>query len=251
MYRTGDLARFGADGKIQYLGRNDQQVKLRGFRIELGEIESVLAEDSGVQQAVAEVREGQGGDKHLVAYVTRVSGENPDIEELRRRLKAKLPSYMVPSTFVVLDQLPMTANGKIDRRSLPAPQPGPADRGQRVAPRDELETSLLEIFKKTLGISEEIGITDNFFDLGGHSLLAARLVSEVTRMTGTELASISDDWIGTADSVERLMARALRRDSPSSPTRPSSPARNCWTCERGRDASPCRHCQPLPSLRAQ
>ncbi|PYV72853.1 MAG: hypothetical protein DMG96_24845 [Acidobacteria bacterium] len=211
MYRTGDLARFGADGKIQYLGRNDQQVKLRGFRIELGEIESVLAEDSGVQQAVAEVREGQGGDKHLVAYVTRVSGENPDIEELRRRLKAKLPSYMVPSTFVVLDQLPMTANGKIDRRSLPAPQPGPADRGQRVAPRDELETSLLEIFKKTLGISEEIGITDNFFDLGGHSLLAARLVSEVTRMTGTELA-LSALFRGA--SVESL-AEIIRGSSPA------------------------------------
>ena len=211
MYRTGDLARFLDDGNIQYLGRNDQQVKLRGFRIELGEIESVLAECSGVQQAVAEVREGQGGDKRLVAYVARVSGENPDIEELRRRLKTKLPSYMVPSSFVVLDQLPMTANGKIDRRSLPDPQPGPADRGQRVAPRDELETSLLEIFKKTLGISEEIGITDNFFDLGGHSLLAVRLVSEVTRMTGTELA-LSALFRGA--SVESL-AEIIRGGSPA------------------------------------
>ena len=185
MYRTGDLARFRPDGTIQYLGRIDNQVKLRGFRIELGEIEAALLKDPSVQSAVVIVREDIPGDKRLVAYVvpswTSISG--PGLKDLVRQ---RLPEYMVPSAFVEIRALPLSPNGKINRRELPAPDWSTADVGDVVLPRNELESMLVGIWQAALGIPN-VGIRDNFFDLGGHSLVAARVLAEVEKTIGRDL----------------------------------------------------------------
>jgi amino acid adenylation domain-containing protein len=185
LYKTGDLARFLADSNIEYLGRIDHQVKLRGFRIELGEIESVLSEDASVRQAVVTVREDIPGDKRLVAYVVPAFGDNPDFDKLRDRAKSKLPEYMVPSKFVLLEKLPMTSSGKVDRNALPAPQTEQKDHAV-VEPRTELEALLVNIYRNILGV-QLVGVTDDFFDLGGHSLMAARMLSEVRHATGKKI----------------------------------------------------------------
>jgi amino acid adenylation domain-containing protein len=184
MYRTGDLARFRADGTLQYLGRIDNQVKVRGFRIELGEIESVLAKHPSVQSAVVIVRQDTPGDKRLVAYVVP-SGTSISAGLLKDVTRQRLPEYMVPSAFVQIDAIPLSPNGKINRRLLPVPDSG-ADGGDVVHPRNELESTLLRIWQTVLGIPN-IGIRDNFFDLGGHSLKAARVLVEVERVTGKEI----------------------------------------------------------------
>lgn len=182
MYRTGDLARRGADGVIEYLGRTDDQVKIRGFRIEPGEIEGVLALHPGVREAAVVARRdlGADGDPVLVAYTTGAAGPG----ELRRRLAAALPEHLVPSAFVVLDALPLTPSGKLDRRALPAPQPRPAAAGRR--PRTPSEEILCDLFAEVLGVPE-VGIDDDFFALGGHSLLATRLASRVRSTMDAEL----------------------------------------------------------------
>jgi len=187
LYRTGDLARFLPDGNIEYLGRIDHQVKLRGFRIEMGEIESVLASHPSVRQSVVTLREDVPGDKRLVAYVTPAGDQSIDAEELRLWLKKKLPEFMVPSNFVALESLPVTMNGKLDRRALPSPQRETRDQSHIVAPRNETEALLVSLFQGILGV-DAVGITNDFFDLGGHSLMAARLVSEVRRVTGKRLS---------------------------------------------------------------
>jgi amino acid adenylation domain-containing protein len=186
LYKTGDLARFLTDGNIEYLGRIDNQIKLRGFRIELGEIETVLAECAEVRQAVVVLREDTPGDKRLVAYLTASSRQSPDTNLLRKHAAEKLPEFMVPSKFVVLDAFPMITSGKVDRRALPAPARDERDFVQRVAPRNEIESALVSIFEAVLGIPS-VGVTDNFFDLGGHSLLAARLLAEVEKVTGQQM----------------------------------------------------------------
>ncbi|MGW6854674.1 amino acid adenylation domain-containing protein, partial [Streptomyces virginiae] len=178
MYRTGDLVRRHADGRIAFLGRVDDQVKLRGFRIELGEIESALTAGEGVDRAVALVREDLPGFPHLVGYVTPAAaqGPAPDPAGLRRALGERLPEYMVPSAVVVLDALPLTANGKIDRRCLPAPDLAAlAGTGAR-APRGAREEILCGICADVLGLAS-VGPDDDFFTLGGHSLLAARVIA--------------------------------------------------------------------------
>ena len=185
MYRTGDLARFLADGNIQYLGRIDNQVKLRGFRIELGEIESVLAKHPSVQSAVVILREDTPGDKRLVAYVVP-SGPSVSSILLKDLAKQRLPEYMVPSAFVLMNALPLSPNGKINRRLLPAPDWSIADGGDLVQPRNELESTLVGIWQAVLGVPN-IGVRDNFFDLGGHSLMAARVLTEVEKLAGKEL----------------------------------------------------------------
>ncbi|MCP4663291.1 MAG: amino acid adenylation domain-containing protein [bacterium] len=180
IYRTGDLARFLADGNLEFLGRIDHQVKIRGFRIEPGEIEALLGKHSDVEEAVVVAREDQAGVSKLVAYVMpREATAELRIDEVREFLAAALPEYMVPAAFVVLDELPRTPSGKVDRRSLPVPE---EDRTEEdvgyVAPRDETEEVVAEIFAEVLGV-ERVGVTDNFFELGGHSLLATRLITRV------------------------------------------------------------------------
>lgn len=180
LYRTGDLARFLPDGNIEYLGRNDFQVKINGFRIELGEIEANLTACPGVRDAVAIVREDAPSDKRLIAYYTSTSDDSPPIaEELRSRLSAILPEHAVPAAFVRLETLPLTPHGKLDRRALPAPTAANiAATTEYVAPRTQLESDLAAIWQQSLRV-ERVGVKDNFFDIGGHSLSAMRVVARI------------------------------------------------------------------------
>ncbi|MBI6912249.1 amino acid adenylation domain-containing protein, partial [Pseudomonas palleroniana] len=178
MYRTGDLVAWRADGTLQYQGRNDQQVKIRGFRIELGEIEARLSEHPQVKDAVVLARQDEPGHKRLVAYFTE--RENLDITALRDYLLAQLPDYMVPAAYVRLDHLPLTNNGKVDRKALPAPdQDALLSRGYE-APQGEVETALAQIWADLLKV-EQVGRHDNFFELGGHSLMAVNLIERMRR----------------------------------------------------------------------
>jgi len=181
LYKTGDLARWLVDGRIEFVGRNDFQVKVRGFRIEPGEIETVLREHESVCEAVVVARTGTRGDPYLTAYVVAAHGPLPAAGELRAFLKEKLPEYMLPSVYLVLDKLPLTPHGKVDRRAL-ARSEGAAREldAPFVAPRNAIEEVLAEIFAEVLKI-ERVGVNDNFFDLGGHSLLATQLVSRVRK----------------------------------------------------------------------
>ena len=187
MYATGDLARYLPDGTIEFLGRIDNQVKVRGFRIELGEIETLLERCQGVHQAVVIAREDVPGSETLAAYVVPDREPAPTASALRHSLAAQLPDYMVPSAFVVLDALPMTPNGKVDRRALPAPRSVSSDRGASfVRPEGLLQLQLARIWEEVLDV-RPIGITDDFFELGGTSLLAARLVDRILDVCGQAL----------------------------------------------------------------
>jgi amino acid adenylation domain-containing protein/non-ribosomal peptide synthase protein (TIGR01720 family) len=187
LYRTGDLARYLPGGAIEFLGRTDYQVKVRGLRIEPGEIEAVLAEQPEVRDAVVLARGESGGEKRLVAYVARAQGQAVSQDDLRRRLRERLPEYMVPAAFVVLDELPLTPNGKVDRKALPEPEAARAESAQElVTARTPLEATLADIWKDVLGV-EEVGVDDNFFDLGGHSLKAMQVVTRLRSILGVSL----------------------------------------------------------------
>jgi amino acid adenylation domain-containing protein len=187
LYRTGDLVRYREDGELTFAGRADQQVKVRGYRVELGEIETVLSEHASVGQVAVVLREDKPGEPRLASYVTAAkSGVEPDTDDLRQYLKQRVPEYMVPASIMVLAQLPLSPNGKLDRRQLPTPEP-PRRVQQYVAPRTELEEELVKIWQEVLSLNR-VGVEDNFFDLGGHSLVATQMVSRVRARCKVELS---------------------------------------------------------------
>ncbi|HEX3307731.1 MAG TPA: condensation domain-containing protein, partial [Streptosporangiaceae bacterium] len=200
MYRTGDLVRWGVDGQLQYLGRADEQVKIRGYRIELGEVQAALAQLDGVGQAVVVAREDRPGDKRLVGYVTESTTGTVDPAAARAALAERLPAYMVPAAVVVLEALPLTANGKLDTRALPAPEYTAA--GYR-APADAVEEILAGIYAQVLGL-ERVGVDDSFFDLGGDSLSAMRLIAAINSSLD---ADVSVRAVFEAPTVAQLAPR--------------------------------------------
>ena len=175
MYRTGDLVKWRADGNLEFVGRVDHQVKMRGFRIELGEIEAALQQDERVDQAVVVMRAETSRDKRLVGYIVPAQGQQPDPADLRHDLSKRLPAYMVPAAIVTLAEMPLTANGKVDRRALPAPE---FTLKQWREPRNPQEEILCALYAEVLSL-ERVGLDDNFFELGGDSLLAMRLVTRI------------------------------------------------------------------------
>jgi acyl-CoA synthetase (AMP-forming)/AMP-acid ligase II/acyl carrier protein len=212
MYRTGDLARWNAAGELEYLGRGDDQVKIRGFRVELGEIETVLAAQDGVGQAAVMMREDQPGDKRLAGYVVPAStsaagvgaGGVLDPVVLREACARMLPGYMVPAAITVLAALPLNANGKLDRKALPAPDYGAAGRG--LAPATPREQALCEVFAQVLGL-DQVGAEDNFFDLGGHSLLAAVLVARLAERLAVKISLRTFMTSSTVRAIDQYLDR--------------------------------------------
>ncbi|MBD2528165.1 amino acid adenylation domain-containing protein [Nostoc flagelliforme FACHB-838] len=188
LYKSGDLGRYLSDGNIEFLGRLDNQAKIRGFRIKLAEIETILGQYPGVQKTVVIAKEDVPGDKCLVAYLVPKQGETFGSEQLLSFLQPKLPEYLLPSAFVIVDSLPLNANGQVDRKALPALNPSNSKIEKTfVRAENPLQLQLTEIWENVLGV-HPIGITDNFFDLGGHSLLAVRLFSQIENIVGKNLA---------------------------------------------------------------
>ncbi len=185
LYRTGDLVRYLRDGNLEYVGRMDHQVKIRGFRIELKEIEMRVAEHPMVKASVVLAREDEPGEKRLAGYVVLREGGNTTSNDLRAYLKERLPEYMVPSAFVILESMPLTVNGKVDRKALPVPE-GRQTAAEFVAPRNELEELIAGLWRELLKV-EEVGIYDNFFEAGGHSLLAIRLLALIEKQLGEKI----------------------------------------------------------------
>ncbi|MFL6211453.1 MAG: MupA/Atu3671 family FMN-dependent luciferase-like monooxygenase [Pyrinomonadaceae bacterium] len=225
LYRTGDLARFRPDGALEFLGRIDSQVKIRGHRIELGEIEAVLRQQAGVAQAVVTAHAEAGDDKRLVAYVVGREAEALNVNELRAALRDRLPEYMTPAVFVRLDALPLSANGKVDLKALPAPDPArPELDAAFVAPHGAVEEKLAEIFQQVLNVAR-IGADDNYFELGGDSILSIQIASRATQaglrltpmmlfqhQTVAALAAV----VGTAEAVSAEQG-AVTGDVPLTP----------------------------------
>ncbi|MBE8998684.1 amino acid adenylation domain-containing protein [Nostoc sp. LEGE 12447] len=209
IYKTGDLARWKSDGNLEYLGRIDDQIKLRGFRIELGEIESILLQHSLVKEAIVTLYKTES-NQSLIAYVT---GINNDLStQLKNHLKSCLPDYMIPAQIIVLDELPLTPNGKVDRKSLPTPN-GVIE-GLYVAPRNEIEQQLAQVWSAVLE-HQDIGIHDNFFDLGGHSLLAIKLLNNIQQVFGQHLSLSSLFQNPTiAQLAEQLCNTELQQSNP-------------------------------------
>ena len=193
MYKTGDLGRWREDGAIEYLGRNDHQVKIRGLRIELGEIEAQIVQDGQIRQAVVLCHEGAAGDKRLVAYVVAKETEDLSTREsvlsLRRRLAERLPEYMLPSAFVTLAQLPLSPNGKLDRKALPVPERHLQLAGEYKLPRGEVEEKLAQVWMQLLSL-DRVSREDSFFDLGGHSLLALSLLVKIKQAFAVTLSIV-------------------------------------------------------------
>ena len=184
MYRTGDLARWLPDGNIEYMGRTDDQIKIRGYRVELGEIESTLQQSDLIKQAVVLAKEDKAGNKRLISYV--VANGNFEKEKIITYLRNQLPEYMVPGLWIEMDSFPVTPNGKVDKRKLPEPDISELLSVEYVAPRNETEEKLAQVWKELLG-AERVGIHDNFFELGGHSLLVIRLISAIRKNFEVEI----------------------------------------------------------------
>jgi acyl-coenzyme A synthetase/AMP-(fatty) acid ligase/acyl carrier protein len=232
MYRTGDQGSRRADGSLEYFGRLDMQVKIRGYRIELGEIESALLDFPGAKQCVVIVREDVPGEKKLVAYL--VADEEVTTGELRDHLKNRLPEYMIPSAFVILEAMPLTPNRKIDRRALPAPTAMRGlDETNYVVPRTQLEEAVAGIWADVLHL-ERVGAEDNFFALGGHSLLATQIMSRIRETFNLEVPLRSLFESPTVAST----ARAIEAMQNEAEEKPSGPA--IKRLERKRTALPGR-----------
>jgi acyl carrier protein len=223
LYKTGDLARYLPNGNIEFLGRLDHQVKIRGFRIEPGEVEAVLRKHPAVRAAVVVARKDETGGKSLVAYYVASSRwQARPTSELRAFVESKLPEQMVPSVFVLLETLPLTTNGKVDREALPA-----LEGGQRsnlevafVAPSNELEELLAGIWSEVLG-RPLVGIQDNFFELGGHSLLATQVISRLRNALQVELSLRDIFEAPTVALLAQLLTSINNADEPATPSRPS------------------------------
>jgi amino acid adenylation domain-containing protein len=213
MYRTGDRARWRAEGKLEFMGRLDDQVKIRGFRIEPGEVEAAMAAYPGVREARVMMREDQPGDKRLVAYVVG-QADGVETDALREHLRRSLPEYMVPQAFVTVDRIPLTANGKLDRRALPAPGSDAYAAREYEAPADETEQALAEIWAEVLRV-ERVGRRDNFFELGGHSLLAMRVLSRVREVLEVKVAVRElFTWPVLKDFAQEVMDAQLAQVDP-------------------------------------
>jgi myxalamid-type nonribosomal peptide synthetase MxaA len=234
MYATGDRARFGPDGTLELLGRVDFQVKVRGYRIELGEIEAALLRHPRVREAVALARsvrsdESDGSDRSLVGYVVPAGSPAPAPAELREALLRVLPEYMVPWSFVFLDRLPVTANGKLDREALLAfGGEGTAPAAAYVAPRNEIERAIAEVWREVLGV-ERVGVHDNFFESGGSSLLIVKLHGRLNAALGREIPLLE---LFRHTTIEAL-ARTLSAPPPEAET-PAEEARAGQSRERAR-----------------
>ena len=224
LYRTGDLARYLTDGRLEYAGRADLQVKVRGFRVEVGEIEAVLKQHSAVTQAAVVAREDAPGVKRLVAYVVLAEPSRPPVAgELRSFLKERLPEYMIPAVFVLLDALPLTPSGKVDRQRLPAPDEAARTAlDVHVAPRTPVEEVLCSVWAEVLKVGR-VGVHDNFFELGGHSLLATQLMSRVRQAFGTDVALRQLFEQPTVAELARAVEAKLRAGESTSapPLRPA------------------------------
>jgi amino acid adenylation domain-containing protein len=212
MYRTGDRARWREGGILELLGRRDGQVKIRGFRVEVAEVETALRRHPRVGEAVVEARKDTTGNPRLVAYVVPHTADELEVAELRRLLQTELPEYMVPSAFVILEVLPLSSNGKIDRTALPAPGPGRLEPvAEYVAPRNPLEETLVQVWTEVLEL-EQVGVHDNFFDLGGHSLKSVQLVARITtalnRPVSVKTVFLAPTVAAMAEVLEREAAAA-------------------------------------------
>ena len=210
LYRTGDLGRWLPDGEIEYLGRTDHQVKVRGFRIELGEIEAALLSHEAVKEALAIARDEVSGEKRLIAYVVaQREQEAATISELRRHLRERVPEYMIPSAFVLLDKFPLSPNGKVDRRALPEPDNArPALEQAFVAPRSQIEQRIARVWEEVLGI-ERVGAHDNFFDLGGHSLQMVRVQDKLREEFAQKLSIVELFQYPTISTLARHLAQEV------------------------------------------
>ncbi len=207
LYKTGDLARYLPDGNIEFLGRVDDQVKIRGFRIELGEIETVLGQHPLVRQAVVLAQEDEPGDKRLVAYIVTEQKSRPAPGELSRFLEGQLPDYMVPKAFVMLDALPMTVNGKVDRRALPSPKAlHPELAAAYVTPQTEVEQNIAAVWQEVLNL-EKLGIHDNFFDLGAHSIHMGQVNGKLRDLFNKDLSIIEMFKYPTINSLAKYLSQ--------------------------------------------
>ncbi len=240
LYRSGDIGRYDADGCLEFLGRIDHQVKIRGFRIELGEIEARLAEHPAVREAAVAAKPGPDGDLRLVAYLVP-RGASPAAGLLQDHLKQHLPAHMVPGVFVTLDAMPLTPNGKLDRAALP--EPGQGSRPAYIAPRNETEALLAQVWEEILGMAQ-IGAADDFFALGGHSLVATRLVSRVRSLMGREIAVRAVfQYPQLGDLARHIAGQSAAAEAPlqtadrSRPLPLSFPQQRLWQFDRAHPGS--------------
>jgi amino acid adenylation domain-containing protein len=204
LYKTGDLARYLSDGNIEFLGRIDDQVKIRGFRIELGEIETVLTQHPCVQQAVVLARSDEAGDKRLVAYIVTEQKSTLALDELNRFLEGQLPDYMIPKAFVMLEALPITANGKVNRNALPSPAQRPLAAEEDVSPQTEVEQNIAAVWQEVLNV-EKLGIHDNFFDLGAHSIHIGQVNGKLKALLNRDISMIEMFKYPTISSLTKYL----------------------------------------------